>query len=92
MEEINRVHVVVKGKVQGVGFRLFTEHQATQQGLHGWVRNQSDGTVEVEAEGPKSVLEAFLAVLQEGPRLSHVTQMIVDWKDATRHTQGFTIR
>lgn len=92
MEEISRVHVVVIGKVQGVGFRAFVEYQATQKGLQGWVCNQPDGTVELEAEGPKSMLEAFLTVLQKGPRLSHVTQMIVDWKDANRHTQGFTIR
>ena len=91
MEEIFGVHVVVKGKVQGVGFRAFTEYQATQKGLLGWVRNQPDGTVELEAEGPKSALEAFLLVLQEGPRFSHVTQMMVDWKDANRHTQGFIV-
>ncbi len=92
MEEIIGVHVVVKGKVQGVGFRAFTESQATQKGLHGWVCNQPDGTVELEAEGPKPELEAFLSVLQEGPRLSHVTQIMVDWKGANRHTHGFTIR
>ena len=91
MEEIKGVHVVVRGTVQGVGFRAFTEYQATQKGLHGWVRNQPDGTVELEAEGPKPVLEALLMVLQEGPRLSHVTQIMVDWKDANRHTQGFIV-
>ena len=54
MEEIIGLHVVVQGKVQGVGFRAFTEYQATQRGLHGWVRNLQDGTVEVEAEGSRS--------------------------------------
>jgi len=92
MEEIIGIHVVVRGKVQGVGFRAFAEYQATQKGLHGWVRNTPDGTVELEAEGPKPVLEDFLRVLQEGPRLSYVTQIVVDWKDANRHTHGFTIR
>ncbi|MEX0829052.1 MAG: acylphosphatase [Nitrospirales bacterium] len=92
MEEILGVHVVVRGTVQGVGFRVFVEHQATQRGLHGWVCNKPDGTVELEAEGSRSALEAFLRVLQEGPPLSHVTQMMVDWKAANRHTHGFTIR
>lgn len=92
MEEIVGVHVVVQGKVQGVGFRAFTEYQATQHGVHGWVRNCQDGTVEVEAEGSRSVLEAFLLILEKGPPLSLVTHIVVDWKDANRHTHGFTVR
>ena len=86
-----RVHAVVTGKVQGVGFRAFTEYQATQKGLNGWVRNRPDGTVEVEAEGPRGVLRAFVEVLKQGPRQSRVTQIIVDWKDSNRQTHGFTI-
>ena len=85
------VHVVVTGRVQGVGFRAFTEYQAIQKKLHGWVRNCRDGTVEVEADGPWPVLEAFLQVLEEGPPLSSVTKIIVDWKDSNRHTHGFTV-
>jgi acylphosphatase len=92
MVEIVRVHAVVNGKVQGVGFRAFTEYHATQKGLNGWVRNRQDRKVEVEAEGPRSTLEAFLQVLEQGPPLSRVTQIIVDWKDANRQTQDFTIR
>lgn len=91
MEEMVGVHVIVQGKVQGVGFRAFTESQANVKGLHGWVRNRQDGTVEVEAEGPKPVLKDFLQILKEGPRMAHVTQIVVDWKVATRHTHGFTI-
>ena len=92
MKEIVGVHVVVHGKVQGVGYRAFTESKANKIGLQGWVRNRHDGTVEVEAEGPKVELEAFLKVLGEGPLLAHVTQILVDWKAANRQTQGFTIR
>ncbi len=92
MEEIVGVHVVVQGKVQGVGFRAFTEYHATQKGLNGWVRNRQDGKVEVEAEGPRPILETFLQFLEQGPPLSRVTQIIVDWKDSNRQTQGFTIR
>lgn len=92
MENLVRVHAMVHGKVQGVGFRAFTEYQATLKGLDGWVRNCEDGTVEVEVEGTRPVLEAFLQLLEQGPRLSHVTQIIVDWNDSNRQTQGFTIR
>jgi len=91
MGEMVGVHVIVQGKVQGVGFRAFTVTQANVKGLHGWVRNREDGTVEVEAEGPQTVLKDFLQILKEGPRLAHVTQILVDWKDANRHTLGFTI-
>ncbi len=91
-EETVSVHVVVQGKVQGVGFRIFTEQEANQRGLHGWVRNHPDGTVEVEAEGPRPEVEAFIKILREGPKFSHVSQIIVDWKDANRHTHGFTIQ
>ena len=92
MEETVNVHVVVQGKVQGVGFRAFTQYQANQKGIHGWVRNSPDGTVEVEAEGPRAVLQSFLRVLETGPPFAHVTQIVVDWKDSNRQTQGFTIR
>ena len=92
MEEIVGIQVVVQGKVQGVGFRIFTENQATQLGLQGWVRNRQDGAVEVEAEGLKSTLETFLQILQTGPPLSHVTHLMVDWKESNRHTHGFIVR
>ena len=92
MVEIVRVHALVNGKVQGVGFRAFTEYHATQKGLDGWVRNRQDGNVEVEAEGPRPMLEAFLQVLEQGPQLSRVTQIIVDWKDSNRQTHRFTVR
>ncbi len=91
MEEIQCVHAIVLGRVQGVGFRAFTEEHARNKGLRGWVRNRQDGTVEVEAEGPKSVLEAFLEILHDGPRLAHVTKIVVDWKAANRQSNEFTV-
>ncbi len=92
MEEIQCLHAIVEGRVQGVGFRAFTEQHARNKELRGWVRNRQDGTVEVEAEGPKSVLEAFLVMLDDGPPLAHVTQIIVDWKVANRQSNEFTVR
>ena len=91
MGEMVGVHVIVEGAVQGVGFRAFMVTQANVKGLHGWVRNRQDGTVEVQAEGPQAVLKDFLGILKEGPRLAHVNKILVDWKDVTRHTNGFTI-
>lgn len=91
-EEIVGVHVVVQGKVQGVGFRVFTKQEARQKGLNGWVRNRPDGTVEVEAEGPRPEITSFLKILEKGPIFSHVTEIIVDWKAPNRHTHGFTVQ
>jgi len=91
MKDLARVHAIVNGKVQGVGFRAFTQDQATQKGIVGWVRNREDGSVELEAEGPRAILDDFLKVLEQGPGLSRVEHITVDWKAANRQTQGFTV-
>jgi acylphosphatase len=63
----------ISGRVQGVGFRYFAERAAGSLGLSGYVRNCSDGTVEVYAIGDASALEAFRLRLAEGPRSARVT-------------------
>jgi acylphosphatase len=60
-------HVVVRGRVQRVGYRAWTEHTALQRGLEGWVRNRSDGTVEAVFAGPPSVVEAMIEACRRGP-------------------------
>jgi acylphosphatase len=62
-----RVHVVVRGRVQGVGFRWFVQQSASSLGLAGWVRNTPDGSVEVEAEGNAPELERLRTMLGDGP-------------------------
>ena len=57
----------VTGRVQGVGYRWWTHAQATRLGLEGWVRNCSDGSVEVALRGPVAVVERMRALLAEGP-------------------------
>ena len=64
--------MLVTGQVQGVGFRHFTCAAARELGLTGWVRNLSDGRVEVLAEGPLSALEALRERLLEGPPWARV--------------------
>lgn len=61
------LHALVRGHVQGVGFRWFVRQRARELGLRGWVRNRSDGTVEVEAEGERSALERLRGSLAAGP-------------------------
>lgn len=60
------LHIFVYGHVQGVGFRSWAASRAKRLGVKGWVRNCPDGTVELVAEGKKSVLETYIDILQEG--------------------------
>ena len=62
----------VRGRVQGVGFRWFVEREAQTIGIAGWVRNRSDGTVEVLAQGTREQLFALRSKLQQGPRAARV--------------------
>lgn len=65
----NRIlHVIIHGRVQGVGFRAWTHHQAELHGLRGWVRNRRDGTVEALFSGPDDRVEAMLTACRLGPR------------------------
>lgn len=68
--DIIRRRAVVSGVVQGVGFRFSTEGEADRIGVAGFVRNRSDGTVEIEAEGEPHEVDALLAWLREGGPLS----------------------
>ena len=89
-EEIG-AHIIVCGRVQGVGFRAFVQLEATKLQLHGWVRNCSDGSVESQVEGPRDQIERFLEKLHQGPTCSRVNSVKVDWKEANRQTEGFKI-
>jgi acylphosphatase len=63
---------VVRGRVQGVGFRWFVEREAKTLGVSGWVRNNSDGSVQVLATGTRDQLSGLRSRLQQGPRAARV--------------------
>lgn len=70
-------HIVIYGRVQGVGYRAFVEDEARQRGLQGWVRNRRDGTVEALFAGPADEVEAAIEACRRGPfsaRVSALTQ------------------
>jgi DNA ligase D-like protein (predicted 3'-phosphoesterase) len=69
------LHAIVRGQVQGVGFRDATARRARELGLTGWVRNAEDGTVQVHAEGGGAAVAELVRFLQRGPRLALVTQV-----------------
>lgn len=60
-------HVMIRGRVQGVGYRAFVEHEATTRGLEGWVRNRRDGSVEIVLSGPKDAITAIIEACRKGP-------------------------
>lgn len=87
-----RLHARVEGRVQGVGYRAFVVQKAQELGLKGWARNRWDGSVEVLAEGKRETLERLLTALRAGPRMSHVTDVQVEWGEATGEFHYFYVR
>ena len=85
------VHVVVTGRVQGVGFRYFTMHRARLHGLVGIVRNLPTGQVEVRAVGLRSNLEALLRDLKRDPSASDVQNVSTDWIEPTDAYASFDV-
>jgi acylphosphatase len=87
-----RVHIWVKGRVQGVGFRAHVEYSASQiGGLTGWVRNVGYDTVEAVAEGEREKVERFIEMMKQGPRMSRVDESKVEWEDVTGEFQEFGV-
>ena len=60
-------HVIVRGLVQGVGYRAFVEHEAHRHGLRDWVRNRRDGSVEAVFAGPRAMVEDMIEICRRGP-------------------------
>jgi acylphosphatase len=87
-----RLHAHVYGVVQGVNFRYHTRRQARALLLSGWVRNRSDGSVEVLAEGPRPQLEALLRYLHRGPPAAQVMRVDVAWDPAQGDLSGFDVK
>ena len=86
------LYAVVVGSVQGVGFRYFVVEQAQFLALHGYVRNDSNGDVEVVAQGTRSALEHLLVLLRQGPAAAQVHEVHTTWRAPTEHVSGFHIR
>ena len=91
-EQQKRLHAIVEGRVQGVGFRYFVLDQASALGVTGWVRNRWDGSVEVTAEGVLSKLNQLLNALYRGPRGSYVTGVDTEWQSASGEFKSFQVR
>ncbi|HWG80773.1 MAG TPA: acylphosphatase [Stellaceae bacterium] len=68
-------HLVITGRVQGVGYRLWAKREARRRGLRGWVRNRSDGSVEALAIGEAAELDAFEQACHTGPSMARVAEV-----------------
>ena len=84
-------HIVVKGLVQGVGFRYYVRRHATSLGLTGFAKNLYEGNVEIEVEGERSSIEEFIRLVRVGPRSAQVTGLNLEWKDVERRYRHFEI-
>jgi acylphosphatase len=73
-------HVVVRGRVQGVGYRAFVEYEGQRRRLHGWVRYRRDGSVEAVFAGPRAAVEAMIEACRRGPMSARI--------DALDHREG----
>jgi acylphosphatase len=82
---------MISGRVQGVGFRYFTQAAAARENIHGWVRNLPDGRVEVAAEGDADSVQRFEQALRQGPRGAHVEQLDIEHTVPGGRDTGFSI-
>ncbi len=87
-----RLNAIVKGYVQGVGYRFFTVRKALGYGITGWVKNLRDGNVQVVAEGERSIVEEFIKDLKVGPYSANVTDIEIKWEKYTGEFQTFEVR
>ena len=90
MDKKERIHVFYTGMVQGVGFRFTAERIAINLGIAGWVKNLTNGQVEVVAEGSKEKLEDFLAQINKYFD-RYIRDADVGWQSATGEFEGFDI-
>ena len=91
-DDLARVHIWVRGRVQGVGYRAFIQQSGVLFNLTGWVRNASYNQVEILAEGPRQVVERFAETAKTGPRASHVDEARVEWETPTGEFKEFGVK
>jgi acylphosphatase len=86
-----RIHLVIRGQVQGVYFRASAQREARQLGLTGWVRNRPDGAVEIIAEGEEDQVKDLLNWSQRGPATARVDMVETRWRSYTGEFAEFKI-
>lgn len=87
-DETRIARIIVEGRVQNVGYRVFVAREAGRLHLSGWVRNRSDGSVETVVAGPQSAVAEFLALAALGPATAHVEAARIEDTDARALIEG----
>ena len=87
----HRAHVFYGGRVQGVGFRYTAELIAHRAGVTGWVKNLSDGRVELVCEGTKEKIELLFLEIRESPLGRHIQNVDCAWEEPTNKFEDFTV-
>lgn len=86
------VHMIINGRVQGVGFRFSAQQKAKEFGIKGWVRNRKNGSVEIEAEGKERNLQSFIEAIKHGPSpYAKINKVNIDSSDKTKGFNSFQI-
>jgi acylphosphatase len=91
-DEKARAEVLVRGRVQGVGFREFCRRAAEVRGVGGYAVNLADGRVRVVVQGDRASVESFVRELERGPRLARVEEAVVSWTAPSEAFTTFSIR
>lgn len=89
---MNDLSMIIFGRVQGVYFRKLTQQQAQRLNITGWVRNRSEGSVEILAQGDEQYLISLLEWCRRGPRFAKVEQIEINWVEQTENFSSFEIR
>ena len=87
-----RVRVVIRGRVQGVGFRASCQREAQAAGVRGWVRNQWDGSVEALFEGPSDAVDRMVDWCRAGPRIAQIDAVELLEADEPAPAGSFRVR
>ncbi|KGP72325.1 acylphosphatase [Pontibacillus yanchengensis] len=90
---MQHVHLLVKGRVQGVGFRFSAQQKAKEFNITGWVRNRNDGSVEIEAEGQDEDMTSFIEAIKQGPSpYAKITDVDIDEASTLEGYKAFDIK
>jgi acylphosphatase len=88
---LKQLQLIVRGRVQGVYFRASAQREARRLGLNGWVRNRTDGAVEILAEGEETSIRELYGWAQKGPGAARVDRVDTRWRSYTGEFSEFRI-
>ena len=88
---VKRVHLIIIGRVQGVGFRWFCQGSARGIGITGYVKNINDGSVEIEAQGDEEAVNLFIGAVSKGPRNAEVNAVNCEERSVVLEEDTFSL-